>query len=101
MAFTISDELLGTFVPILVYWLYSGLYVVLGSFDKLDNYRLHSRIDEDEKNLASKGDVVKGVLIQQIFQAIVAILLFAVRTLFCFLLDLFYFLQLVLVLIIV
>lgn len=78
MAFTISDELLGTFVPILVYWLYSGLYVVLGSFDKLDNYRLHSRIDEDEKNLASKGDVVKGVLIQQIFQAIVAILLFAV-----------------------
>lgn len=100
MAFTISDELLGTFVPILVYWLYSGLYVVLGSFDKLDNYRLHSRIDEDEKNLVSKGDVVKGVLLQQFFQAIVAILLFAVRTP-CFLLDFFYFLQLVLVLIIV
>lgn len=84
MAFTISDELLGTFVPILVYWLYSGLYVVLGSFDKLDNYRLHSRIDEDEKNLVSKGDVVKGVLLQQFFQAIVAILLFAVRTPFFF-----------------
>lgn len=84
MAFTISDELLGTFVPILIYWLYSGLYVVLGSFDKLENYRLHPRNEEDEKNLVSKGDVVKGVLLQQFFQAIVAILLFAVRNLFSF-----------------
>uniref|UniRef100_A0A2P2NFG2 Sur2 hydroxylase/desaturase n=1 Tax=Rhizophora mucronata TaxID=61149 RepID=A0A2P2NFG2_RHIMU len=74
--FPISDELLGTFVPILIYWVYSGLYVVLGRF--FDEYRLHSKKDEDEKNLVSKGTVVKGVLLQQVVQAVVAIILFTV-----------------------
>ncbi|KAL5553819.1 hypothetical protein UlMin_041231 [Ulmus minor] len=75
MDFSVSDELLGTFAPILVYWVYSGIYVLLGS---LENYRLHSKKDEDEKNLVSKGTVVKGVLLQQTVQAVVAILLFTV-----------------------
>ncbi|CAL0315178.1 unnamed protein product [Lupinus luteus] len=72
----ISDELLGTFAPIVVYWIYSGIYVVLGLFS--ENYRLHSKQDEDEKNLVSKFDVVKGVLLQQVVQAVVATLLFMV-----------------------
>ncbi|XP_074274572.1 sphinganine C4-monooxygenase 1-like [Silene latifolia] len=71
----VSDEILGTFAPIFVYWAYSGIYIMLGS---LDNYRLHSRKDEDEKNLVSKSTVVKGVLLQQSVQAVVAIILFAV-----------------------
>lgn len=73
--FEVSDEILGTFVPIGVYWVYSGIYMLLGS---MDNYRLHSRKDEDEKNLASKSQVVRGVLLQQAFQAIIAMILFAV-----------------------
>ena len=75
MGFEVSDELLGTFVPILVYWAYSGIYGLLGSFER---YRLHSKKDEDEKNLVSKSGVVKGVILQQAIQAIVAILLFTV-----------------------
>ncbi|VFQ74841.1 unnamed protein product [Cuscuta campestris] len=71
----VSDELLGTFVPIAVYWLYSGLYLMLGG---LDNYRLHSKKDEDEKNLVSRKDVVKGVFLQQAVQAVVSAILFAV-----------------------
>ncbi|XP_031101430.1 sphinganine C4-monooxygenase 1-like [Ipomoea triloba] len=71
----VSDELLGTFVPIVVYWLYSGIYSILGG---LHNYRLHSKKEEDEKNLVSKADVVKGVVLQQAVQAIVATILFAV-----------------------
>lgn len=71
----VSDEVLGTFLPIVVYWVYSGLYLMLGN---MDNYRLHSRKDEDEKNLVSKKEVVKGVLLQQFVQAIVATVLFAV-----------------------
>ena len=74
-SFEVSDELLGTVAPIVVYWVYSGIYVFLGS---LDNYRLHSRKDEDEKNLVSKSTVFKGVLLQQAVQAIVALILFAV-----------------------
>ncbi|XP_050203697.1 sphinganine C4-monooxygenase 1 [Mercurialis annua] len=75
MGFQISDELLGTFVPIIVYWAYSGLYICLGCFD---NYRLHTKQDEDEKNLVSKSTVLKGVLLQQSIQAVVAIILFTV-----------------------
>ncbi|XP_057509592.1 sphinganine C4-monooxygenase 1 [Actinidia eriantha] len=75
MEFGVSDEILGTFAPILVYWLYSGIYILLGYFE---NYRLHSKKDEDDKNLVSKVTVVKGVLLQQTVQAIVAILLFTV-----------------------
>ncbi|KAK9114201.1 hypothetical protein Syun_020998 [Stephania yunnanensis] len=77
MEWVVSDELLGTFVPILVYWVYSGFYVLLGS-GSLENYRLHSRKDEDVKNLVSKGTVVKGVVLQQAIQALVAIFLFTV-----------------------
>ncbi|KAG6405631.1 hypothetical protein SASPL_133223 [Salvia splendens] len=72
----VSDEILGTFAPIIVYWLYSGIYILLGS---LDDYRLHTRKDEDEKNLVSKSDVVKGVLLQQAVQAVVASLLFTLN----------------------
>lgn len=75
MDFGVSDELVGTVAPIVVYWLYSGIYILLGS---LENYRLHSKKDEDDKNLVSKGTVVKGVLLQQAVQAVVAIILFTV-----------------------
>eukprot|EP00262_Sarcandra_glabra_P013176 TRINITY_DN359_c0_g2_i1.p1 TRINITY_DN359_c0_g2~~TRINITY_DN359_c0_g2_i1.p1 ORF type:complete len:255 (+),score=30.39 TRINITY_DN359_c0_g2_i1:209-973(+) len=75
MDYVITDELLGTFLPILVYWVYSGIYLILGFFE---NYRLHSKKDEDVKNLVSKGTVVKGVLLQQMVQAAVATLLFTV-----------------------
>ncbi|KAK1313266.1 Sphinganine C(4)-monooxygenase 2 [Acorus calamus] len=70
-----SDEVLGTFVPIVVYWVYSGLYMTMGS---LNNYRLHSKKDEDTKNLVPKGKVVRGVLLQQTLQASVSLLSFRI-----------------------
>ncbi|KAK4707128.1 hypothetical protein R3W88_033267 [Solanum pinnatisectum] len=71
----VSDELLGTILPIVVYWVYSGLYCLLGD---MENYRLHTKKDEDEKNLVTKKEVVKGVLLQQVVQSIVATVLFTV-----------------------
>ncbi|CAA6659771.1 unnamed protein product [Spirodela intermedia] len=76
MELVLSDELLGTFVPIIVYWLYSGLYVILGNLDSSGEYRLHPR-SEEAKNIVSKLQVVKGVLVQQAFQIVVALCLFA------------------------
>ncbi|KAK6921812.1 Fatty acid hydroxylase [Dillenia turbinata] len=75
MSFVLSDEMLGTFVPILIYWLYSGIYVLL---ERFENYRFHTRKEEEEKNLVSKKTVVKGVLLQQFTQAVVSIILFNV-----------------------
>lgn len=65
----VSDEAMGTFAPIVVYWLYAGFYQML---PPLDRYRLHTRKEEEEKNLVPLGAVVKGVLLQQLVQAIVA-----------------------------
>ncbi|XP_010937114.2 sphinganine C4-monooxygenase 2 [Elaeis guineensis] len=74
MDFVPSDEVLGIFVPIAVYWIYSGIYMILGSLEK---YRLHSKKDEDIKNLVSKREVAKGVLLQQLVQAAIAFLVFS------------------------
>ncbi|XP_062109456.1 sphinganine C4-monooxygenase 1-like [Humulus lupulus] len=68
----VSDEVLGTFVPIIVYWIYSGMYILLELLLG-EKYRLHSKNDENEKNVVPKRVVIKGVLIQQFLQAMVAI----------------------------
>jgi hypothetical protein len=78
MAIAVSDELLGTFVPIAVYWLYSGLYVALDGVGRLGSYRLHPKGEEAAKNVVSRAAVVRGVLVQQAFQVVVALALFAV-----------------------
>ncbi|XP_062024450.1 very-long-chain aldehyde decarbonylase GL1-9-like [Rosa rugosa] len=65
----VSDEAMGTFAPIVVYWLYAGFYQLL---PPLDSYRLHTRKEEDEKNSVPLPSVVKGVLLQQLAQATVA-----------------------------
>ncbi|THG17766.1 hypothetical protein TEA_018618 [Camellia sinensis var. sinensis] len=69
----VSDEAMGTFAPIVVYWLYAGFYQLL---PPLDNYRMHTRKEEEEKNLVPLCSVVKGVLLQQLVQATVAVALF-------------------------
>lgn len=72
----VSDEAMGTFAPIVVYWLYAGFYQML--LPVFDNYRLHTKQEEDDKNSVSLAVVVKGVLLQQLVQATVAQGLFLV-----------------------
>lgn len=72
----ISDEVMGTLAPIVVYWLYAGFYHLL---PPLDRFRLHSRHDQ-LKNVVSFPTVVKGVLLQQTIQALVALSMFQVTS---------------------
>ncbi|KAK9685001.1 hypothetical protein RND81_10G248700 [Saponaria officinalis] len=73
LASTIPNEILATLVPILVYWLYAGLHLLL---EPIHKYRLHPKNEEDEKNLVPKSSVIKMVLLQQIMQAIIATLVY-------------------------
>lgn len=75
---SVSDEVLGTFAPIVVYWLYSGMYHVLMTVPRFSKYRLHSVEDEKRKNLVTVPQVVRGVLLQQAIQVVVALLLFTI-----------------------
>ncbi|XP_027366348.1 very-long-chain aldehyde decarbonylase GL1-9-like [Abrus precatorius] len=68
----VSDEVMGTFAPIVLYWVYAGFYHLLPPLEK---YRLHPKRDEGNKNLVPFSTVVKGVLLQQLVQAIVALFL--------------------------
>lgn len=70
-----SDEVLAIVVPVLVYWLYSGLYMMLGSLEK---YRLHTKEEEDVKNLVPKGEVVKVVLFQQLMHSVAGFIAFKI-----------------------
>ena len=74
----VSDEVLGTFMPILVYWVYAGAYHYV--IPPLEKYRLHSIEEEEKRNLVTLPQVVRGVLLQQAVQAFVALSLFAVSS---------------------
>ncbi|KAK8615514.1 hypothetical protein V6N13_017099 [Hibiscus sabdariffa] len=66
--------LVGSLMPVVVYWVYGGLYTMLGY--TCNNYRLHPKEDEDDKNFASKQTVIRGVLFQQFRQFIATNLLY-------------------------
>ncbi|KAB8106455.1 hypothetical protein EE612_040800 [Oryza sativa] len=72
----VSDETMGTFAPIALYWVYAGGYQLVLHRRPLERYRLHTRAEEEEKNLVALPAVVRGVLLQQLVQAIVAMILF-------------------------
>lgn len=70
-----SDETMGTFFPIVVYWIYAGVYHLLPSLKK---FRLHTLEEKKQNNVVELPEVIRGVLVQQTFQVIVAQLLFFV-----------------------
>ncbi|KAJ0975306.1 hypothetical protein J5N97_017271 [Dioscorea zingiberensis] len=61
-----SDEMLSAVVPVIVYWVFSGIYELLGIY--FVNYRLHPKGEENQKNTVSKFKVIKGVLTYQALQ---------------------------------
>ncbi|KAH0453899.1 hypothetical protein IEQ34_018223 [Dendrobium chrysotoxum] len=71
------DELLATFVPVLVYWIYSGVFMILGD---LNNYRLHTKAEEESKNVVSKTTVLKGVLLQQSIHITISLLFYTIKS---------------------
>lgn len=74
MGFMSGEELVLTLAPVVVYWVYAGVYeALLEHTTVLDRYRLHSRRDEETKNIASRKDVVRGVLLQQAIQAAISV----------------------------
>ncbi|CAD6230539.1 unnamed protein product [Miscanthus lutarioriparius] len=69
-----AEELVVTLAPVAVYWVYAGIYeLLLARTTVLDKYRLHSRRDEETKNIASRKDVVRGVLLQQAIQVAISV----------------------------
>jgi sphinganine C4-monooxygenase len=69
-----GEELVVTLAPVAVYWVYSLIYeLLLRRTTVLDKYRLHSAKDEETKNIVSRKDVVRGVLLQQVIQVAISV----------------------------
>ena len=71
-----SEEVVAILAPIIVYWVAAGVYTVLGRV--LADHRLHSREEEEVRNLVPKRVVVRTVLLQHVLQAAIAFAVFNV-----------------------
>ena len=81
MGFMSGEEVVVTLAPVAVYWVYAGIYeALLRHTTVLDRYRLHSRREEETKNIASRKDVVRGVLLQQGIQVAISVGVLKVST---------------------
>ena len=81
MGFMSGEEVVVTLAPVAVYWVYAGIYeALLRHTTVLDRYRLHSRREEETKNIASRKDVVRGVLLQQGIQVAISVAVLKVST---------------------
>lgn len=66
---------MATVVPYVVFWIYSGIYVMFES--RLEKYKLHSKKEDEEKNLVSRKAVFKTVVIHQIMSIVMNLFVFA------------------------
>ncbi|CAI2184787.1 455_t:CDS:2 [Funneliformis geosporum] len=76
-----SDKQLALFVPVVIYWLYSGFYHLVSTYEipLFEKYRLHSLIEVETRNKVSQSEVIRAVLLQQFLQTILGLLLVVVE----------------------
>ncbi|KAH9962572.1 fatty acid hydroxylase superfamily-domain-containing protein [Russula dissimulans] len=72
---TLSDPLLAALAPLLAYWLTSAFFHLLDSSNapSLVRRRIHDSAEVASRNRASRLDVLRSVLFQQVFQTALAI----------------------------
>ena len=64
----VSDQVLVVILPVVVYWIVSGFFHVLDTYDLCSQYRLHTPAELLKRNHVSQFDVLKDVILQQIIQ---------------------------------
>ncbi|CAG8476023.1 15756_t:CDS:2 [Funneliformis mosseae] len=76
-----SDKQLALFVPLVVYWVYSGFYHLISTLEipLFEKYRLHSVIETETRNKVSQSEVIRAVLLQQFLQTLLGFLLVVVE----------------------
>lgn len=64
----ISDFWLSLILPHIAYWAVSLIFHIIDTYDFFPQYRLHTPDEIAQRNLASRFEVARDVLLQQIFQ---------------------------------
>lgn len=71
----IPDRYLSPILPIITFWLVSGIFDFLDKNGYFPKYRIHTPAEILKRNRVSKSDVIKCALFQQVMQLILGILL--------------------------
>ncbi|KAI1335728.1 fatty acid hydroxylase superfamily-domain-containing protein [Xylariaceae sp. FL0016] len=64
----LPDFWLSIFAPIAAYWVVSGIFHVIDVYDLFPRYRLHTPAEIAQRNRATRYEVFRDVIIQQIIQ---------------------------------
>ncbi|CAG8460859.1 17375_t:CDS:2 [Acaulospora morrowiae] len=70
-----SDKHLSLLAPVIVYWLYSGMYHLISVYKVplFDKYRIQNSKETETMNKVSLGEVIKAVLVQQFIQTLLGL----------------------------
>lgn len=71
----IPDEYLTLALPVLAYWGVSLLFHLIDEYDLFPHYRLHTPAEVLKRNRASRWDVFRDVVIQQVVQSMFGVVL--------------------------
>ncbi|KAI0638714.1 sphingosine hydroxylase [Trametes polyzona] len=66
----VPDQIFALAAPVVGYWILSGFFHVLDTsgWKWAEKYRIHESVEVISKNLASRGEVLREVLLQQLIQ---------------------------------
>src|SRR5579859_1143932 len=71
-----SDKLLSLFLPLAIYWLYAGFFHLVSIYKVplFEKYRIRTAYEVETKNKVTLGEVIRGVLLQQLLQTLLGLL---------------------------
>lgn len=69
---SIPDKYLIVLLPVLAYWIVSIFFLIIDEYDLFPQYRLHTPAELLKRNHASRWDVLRDVVIQQLIQMVFA-----------------------------
>ncbi|KAI0443397.1 fatty acid hydroxylase superfamily-domain-containing protein [Xylaria telfairii] len=69
------DFYLSAIAPVVAYWVVSGIFHVIDIYDLFPQYRLHTPAEIAQRNRATRWEVFRDVIIQQIIQIAMAVVL--------------------------
>ncbi|KAL4977397.1 fatty acid hydroxylase superfamily-domain-containing protein [Aspergillus desertorum] len=71
----IPDNILALILPVVAYWVVSMIFHMIDVYDLFPQYRLHTPAEVLTRNRASRWDVVRDVVLQQVVQTLAGLIL--------------------------
>lgn len=71
----LPDFYLSLVAPVVAYWVVSGCFHIIDVYDLLPQYRLHTPAEIASRNRATRYEVFRDVIVQQVVQTVVGLIM--------------------------